>query len=100
MLTKETIIERLREQQSFLGAEYGVKRMGLFGSVAQDLATDESDIDMVVEFERPIGFKFIELVEYLEQLLGRNVDLLTPVGIQDIRVSGVAGNIMDSIVYV
>ena len=52
------------------------------------------------EFERPIGFKFIELVEYLEHLLGRRVDVLTPAGLQGIRVSRVAQDITESIVYV
>jgi len=57
-------------------------------------------VDIIVEFEHPIGFKFFELVEYLEQLLGRKVDVLTPAGLQGIRVTRVAQDITESIVYV
>lgn len=100
MLTRETITSRLREDYPYLAAEYGVKRIGLFGSFANDTADESSDVDMVVEFQRPIGFKFIELVEHLEHLLGRKVDVLTPAGLQGIRVAGVARNIAEGVVYV
>jgi predicted nucleotidyltransferase len=51
--------------------------MGLFGSYAKGQPDDASDVDVVVEFERPIGFKFMELAGYLEGLLSRKVDILT-----------------------
>jgi len=47
-----------------------------------------------------LGFKFIELTEYLEQLLGRKVDVLTQTGLHGIRVNRVAQNIARSLVYV
>ena len=100
MLTRETIIERLRERYPYLTNEYGVKRIGLFGSFARGTATETSDVDIVVEFRQPVGFRFIEFVDYLEQLFGREVDVLTPAGLQGIRVSGVANNITESILYV
>lgn len=100
MLTKETITKALREKYPYLAAEFGVKRIGLFGSYAKDAANEDSDIDLVVEFERPIGFKFIELAEYLERLLGRRVDILTPAGIGGIRIPAVARRIEESVLYV
>jgi len=100
MLTKESITRVLREKYPHLAAEYGVKRIGLFGSYAADIPTEASDIDLVVEFEQPLGFKFIELSEYLEHLLGQKVDILTPAGIQGIRIPHIAQNIGESIVYV
>jgi predicted nucleotidyltransferase len=100
MLTKEGIIKVLRENYPYLAAEYGVKRIGLFGSYAHDTPTEASDIDLVVEFERPLGFKFIELSEYLEQLLGQEVDILTPAGIQGIRIDRIAQSIEGNVVYV
>jgi hypothetical protein len=100
MLTRETIVYRLRESYPYLMTEYGVKRIGLFGSFARETADETSDIDVVVEFQRPVGFKFIEFVDYLEQMFGREVDVLTPAGLQGIRVSGVARNITEGIVYV
>jgi predicted nucleotidyltransferase len=65
----------------------------LFGSYAKDIPTEASDIDLVVEFERPLGFKFIELSEYLERLLGQEVDVLTLAGIQGIRIDHIAQSI-------
>ena len=100
MLTKETITRLIQDNYPHLATEYGVKRIGLFGSYAKDIPGETSDIDLVVEFERPIGFKFIALSDYLENLLGRRVDILTPTGIQDIRIDYIAQNIQESIVYV
>jgi len=53
-----------------------------------------------VEFDKPIGFKFMVLAEFLENKLGRKVDLLTPDGIETIRAKHLAENIKKSIVYV
>lgn len=100
MVTREIILQQLREHYPYLTAEYGVKRIGLFGSFARGTADETSDIDVVVEFQRPVGFKFIEFVEYLEQIFGRKVDVLTPAGLQGIRVQRVANNIAEGILYV
>ncbi|MBI1745359.1 MAG: nucleotidyltransferase family protein [Acidobacteria bacterium] len=100
MLTREKAVRLLQEKHPYLAAEFGVSKIGLFGSYAKGHSTDASDIDLIVEFERPIGFRFIELVDYLENLLGRKVDVLTPAGIQNIRVERVARSISQSIVYV
>lgn len=100
MLTREMITEVLRNKYPYLVSEYGVKRIGLFGSYAKDIPTEESDIDLVVEFERPIGFRFMELTEYLERLLKKKVDVLTPAGIKGIRIASIAKDIEESIIYV
>jgi uncharacterized protein len=100
MLEKEKIIQLLQENQFYLADEFGVSKIGLFGSYAKGNATTNSDVDLVIEFEGSIGFRFFELVEYLEHLLGRKVDVLTPAGIQNIRIEQVARNISESIVYV
>lgn len=100
MSTKEEIIQALQENYPYLASEYGVKRIGLFGSYAKDRPTETSDVDIVVEFDRPIGFRFTALAEYLENLLGKRVDLLTPAGIQGIRIERMARDIEESMVYV
>ena len=84
----------------YLAAEYGVARIGLFGSFAAETADENSDIDLLVEFHKPRGFRFMELIDYLEALLGREVDVLTPAGMQGIRVQRVADTISDSMIYV
>jgi predicted nucleotidyltransferase len=99
-LDREEIIALIRQYYAYLAAEYGVKRIGLFGSYAQGEPGEASDIDLIVEFERPIGFRFVELAEYLENLLGRKVDILTPVGIRNIRLPWVAEEIERGIIYV
>lgn len=100
MLKIGMAIQLLREKQDYLSEEFGVTRIGIFGSVARDQSHDLSDIDIVVEFNRPIGFRFMDLADYLESLLGHKVDLLTPVGIQAIRHRDVSQNILDGVIYV
>lgn len=57
----------------------GVKKIALFGSAARNEARPDSDLDILVEFDIPVGlFEFVELKDYLEELLGRNVDMVTP----------------------
>jgi hypothetical protein len=99
-MTREKVIEILRKELSYLVSEYGVKKIGLFGSYAKGSPAKGSDIDILVEFDRPIGLKFMEFAEYLEKLLGRGVNILTPAGVQSIRIERVARSITESIVYV
>ena len=78
IITKEKVLEILRKELPYLRKKYKVKRIGVFGSFARNEQTFESDIDILVEFEKPIGlFKFIELEGYLSEKLGRKVDLVT-----------------------
>lgn len=100
MLTKERITDILLEKSEYLASEYSVKRIGLFGSYAKGTSTEASDIDIIVEFEKPLGFKFMELADYLEDLLGKRVDLLTEGGLKGIRYPHIAQSIRESIVYV
>jgi len=70
------ILQRLRDE---LSTRFSVSRIGIFGSVARGEQTETSDIDILVEFSRPIGFfTFVELEEYLSLRLGAPVDLVTP----------------------
>jgi uncharacterized protein len=57
----------------------GVKSLAVFGSVARDEARPDSDVDLLLELERPMGLLgFVGIQEYLEQILGCKVDLGTP----------------------
>ncbi|MFW5641083.1 MAG: nucleotidyltransferase family protein [Thermodesulfobacteriota bacterium] len=68
----------LRDRHKEITRDYGVVSMGIFGSYARGEAAADSDIDILVEFNRPIGFfKFLELEERLSQWLGKEVDLVT-----------------------
>ena len=71
-------IEKLRAELPYLRKEFDVKSVGLFGSLVRGEETEESDVDVLVEFDRPIGlFKFMELESYLSETLGAEVDLVT-----------------------
>ncbi len=60
-------------------AAFGVKSLAIFGSVARDEAGPDSDVDVLVEFGVPVGyFEFFRFQRYLEGLLSRRVDLVTP----------------------
>ncbi len=100
MLTKEETIKLLKNELPYLKAIFGVKRIGLFGSYAKGIQRENSDVDLIVEFEKPIGLKFVELAEYIENILGKKVDILTPAGVKSIRIKKVADDIEKSIVYV
>jgi len=62
---------------SDLRTRFPIKRLAIFGSFARDEATPDSDIDIMVEFDRPVGWEIVDLKEELEQLIGRRVDLAT-----------------------
>ncbi|MDL1970969.1 MAG: nucleotidyltransferase family protein [Candidatus Desulfofervidaceae bacterium] len=66
----------LREHKEEIRRKYGVVILGVFGSVARGEQNKTSDVDILVEIERPIGLKFFELWEKLEKLLGCEVDLV------------------------
>lgn len=100
MLTKDGIIKILREKLPYLNSEFGVHRIGIFGSYSVGNPDENSDIDIIVEFEKPIGFRFVEFAEYMEQLLDKKTDILTPAGIDAIRNKQIANEIERTIVYV
>ena len=96
----DEVIRKIKSQYPYLSSEFGIKRIGVFGSVAKQADKDQSDIDLVVEFERPIGLKFMSLAEYMEKLFGKKVDILTKDGIRNIRVKRVSTDIEKDIIYV
>jgi predicted nucleotidyltransferase len=97
-LTRARILKTLRDHDEAL-KRYSVKRIGLFGSYARGKQTRGSDIDFLVEFEQPTYDNFFNLIVYLEKLFGRKVEVLTPDGVDSIRVPEVAQSIRDSVVY-
>ena len=98
-LTRARILKTLRDHDEVL-KKYSVKRIGLFGSYARGEQKRGSDIDFLVEFEKPTYDNFYDLIVYLEKLFGRKVEVLTPDGVDSIRVPEVAQSIRDSVVYI
>lgn len=77
MLTQNEIIIKLRSLKPELHKDFAVQEIGLFGSFADNSFTEESDIDILVAFEKPIGWKFFSLELYLEKVFNRKIDLTT-----------------------
>ncbi|MCK9412868.1 MAG: nucleotidyltransferase family protein [Prolixibacteraceae bacterium] len=77
MISKNEIINKLRELKPNLQNDYSVKEIGLFGSFSDETFNEESDIDILVELNQPIGWKFFSLEIYLEKIFGRKIDLVT-----------------------
>jgi len=86
-LTRRHILRLLRQNPRLL-EKYAVKKIGLFGSYAKGRQTGKSDIDFLVEFERPTYDNFIGLARGLERLFGRRVDILTPEGLNRASACG------------
>ena len=76
-LTKEKILQTLRNELPYLQEKYGVERMAIYGSFAKGVQTRKSDIDILVQLVKPLGLEFVALAYYLEEILGRKVDLAT-----------------------
>lgn len=89
-----TIIDK---QLDYLRKTYGIKDIGVFGSVASGQSTPSSDVDMLVEFSQPIGFfKFTELENYLSKILRKKVDLVTKKALKP----AIRENILREVIYV
>ena len=80
-LTRRQVIEILQAHEEEL-RQFGVKKISLFGSVARESAGSRSDVDMVVEFSQITYRRFVALKSFLQSILGREVDLLTPAAVQ------------------
>ena len=99
-MTQQKVIDILRDKLQYLKTNFGVKKIALFGSFATKKAQKTSDVDIMIEFQEPIGLKFMDLAEYLEKVLGRKTDILTPEGIKGIRIKKIADAIKRGLRYV
>jgi hypothetical protein len=85
--TQAELLSRLAELRPWL-ASRGVKSLRLFGSYARDQASETSDVDLIVEFSRPIGLAMLTLQDDLSERLGVPVELVTERGLApDIRLT-------------
>lgn len=83
-MNRDEVLDVLREHKAPLAQRFGVTELALFGSFARDQATDDSDVDILVRFDKPAtSAAFFGTQFYLEDLLGRPVDLATN---RDLRV--------------
>ena len=83
MITKAEILSKLAELKPILQQDYAVKEIGLFGSFSDNSYSEGSDIDILIEVEKPIGWKFFTLEIYLENIFNRKIDLVTKNALKD-----------------
>ena len=93
----EEMLKILRNELPYLREKFNVKSIGIFGSYVRNEQKESSDVDILIEFSKPIGFiKFMELEEYLNKKLGVKVDLVTSDALKPI----IKPQIMREVVYV
>ncbi len=77
-MNRDEVLSTLRVHKSALAERFGVTGLALFGSFARDQATEGSDVDILVRFDGPATSKtYFGVQFYIEDLLGRRVDLVT-----------------------
>jgi len=96
MLTKEHIVNTIQEYMKEIKS-YGVKKIGIFGSVATASNSEESDIDILIEFQKDKKAfdNYMELKFFLEELFHRKVDLV----IEDALKSRIRDSVLKEVSY-
>jgi predicted nucleotidyltransferase len=79
LLTIKQILENLKPE---LSERFHVSSIGIFGSVARNEMRSDSDVDIIVDFDQPIGIGFIDLANFLEKQVNRSVDLVSRNGVK------------------
>jgi predicted nucleotidyltransferase len=83
-MRKDEALRILSEASPEIVSRFGVKQLRLFGSTARDEAREDSDVDVLVEFEGPATFRgYFDLLHFLEDRLGVSVDLVTEKGLKE-----------------
>lgn len=96
-MDKTLILKTLKVLLPELVAQFHVKTIGLFGSFARDQESQTSDVDILVEFSKPITlFQFIDLEYFLSDSIGRKVDLVTKDGLKPL----IKPRVLEDVVYV
>lgn len=103
-LTRESVIAILQNELPYLKNKYGVEKIILYGSFAKGQPKKKSDIDILVDLRRNLGFEFIGLADRLEEILGRKVDVATfehfKRSFDNPRYKHIAEDIKQSMIYV
>ena len=83
-MNREEVIQKLKEVKPLLREEFGVVKIGLFGSVARGESSKESDVDILIEKEKPLSLiRFVRMKLLLEKRLGKKVDLISLEGLRE-----------------
>ncbi len=95
--TRQDILASLKKIKGKVAKDYSVQTIGVFGSVARNEQTGESDIDLLVEFSKPVGFvTFMRLENFLSEQLGKQVDLVTSDSLKPV----IRQDVLSEVIYV
>jgi predicted nucleotidyltransferase len=94
MKNLEEIKRILSDKKDELNKRFKVKSIRLFGSYVRGDYTENSDLDVIVEFEEPVGFEFFHLADFLEEILSMPVDLTTEDAIKPNRLKYIKDNLI------
>jgi len=95
--SRKDILASLKNLKKEVAKEYSVKTIGVFGSVARNEQTGQSDIDLLVEFSKPVGFvTFMRLENFLSERLGKQVDLVTSDSLKPV----IRQDVLSEVIYV
>ncbi len=75
-MSRAEALEILQQHKQELADKYGVTRIGIFGSLARDEATENSDVDVVVEMAKPDLFFMVHIKNLLESAMHCHVDIV------------------------
>ncbi len=75
-MTRSEIMHILKQYKDENAEKYGINNIEIFGSYSRDLATDESDIDIVIETQEPDMYQLVHIKEELERLFNKSVDII------------------------
>lgn len=76
MKTTQEYLRLLTDYKKSRGTLYGISRIGIFGSVTREEQTEDSDVDVCVDLERPSMFSLVHIKDELQQLFGCKVDIV------------------------
>ena len=97
MRDTSAILDQLRVMRHELQERYHIRSIGIFGSYSRHHQTEHSDLDIVVEFDQPIGMMaFVHLKNLISERLNVSVDLVTPDGLHPL----IRDQVMHEVVYV
>lgn len=94
MKTAQQIQEQLSNLKPTLIKRFSVSSIGLFGSYARNEQNEDSEIDILVDFNKPVGIEFVDLAEFLEESLKAKVDLVSLNGIKPKYLSAIKSEIV------
>ena len=97
MKTKEEVLRILKDELPHLKEKYGIRKIGIFGSYSRGEQNIDSDVDLLVDFEKPIGFfRFLAVEDYIEEKLGVKAELVT----EDALKPRMKPHVLEEVIYV